>query len=70
MMVGNDDKTGIWKQNLAPENPDAIGSGAQYAIAAMDRGVSAEDTVRVAMKWDICTGGAVSTVIIELVTAG
>ncbi|MBX9754803.1 MAG: proteasome subunit beta [Pseudomonadaceae bacterium] len=61
MMVGHDDKTGIWKQDLDPANPDAIGSGAPYALTAMDMGASAEDAVRAAMKRDIYTGGKVKT---------
>lgn len=65
MMIGHDDTTGIWKQDLDPANPDAMGSGAQYALAAMDMGASAEDAVRAAMKRDIYTGGAVRTVTIK-----
>lgn len=65
MMVGHDDKTGIWKQDLDPSNPDAIGSGATYAIAAMDMGASAEDAVRAAMKRDIYTGGIVRSITIS-----
>lgn len=65
MMVGHDDKTGIWKQDLELSNPDAIGSGAAYAIAAMDMGASAEDAVRAAMKRDIYTGGFVTSVKLE-----
>ena len=59
MMVGHDDKTGIWKQELELTNPDAIGSGAAYALAAMDMGASAEGAVRAAMKRDIYTGGEI-----------
>lgn len=65
MMVGHDDKTGIWKQDLELSNPDAIGSGSAYAVAAMDMGASAEDAVRAAMKRDIYTGGTIRTVIID-----
>ena len=65
MMIGHDDKTGIWKQELELSNPDAIGSGAEYALAAMDMGASAEDAVRAAMKRDIYTGGTIRTVIIK-----
>lgn len=64
LMVGHEDNTGIWKQELELANPDAIGSGAPYAIAAMDMGASAEDAVRAAMKRDIYTGGTIRTVII------
>jgi hypothetical protein len=65
LMVGHDENTGIWKQELDLANPDAIGSGAQYAIAAMDMGASAEDAVRAAMKRDIYTGGLVRTLTIK-----
>lgn len=65
LMVGHDDKTGIWRQELAPSNPDAIGSGSAYALAAMDMGASAEDAVKAAMKRDIYTGGTIRTVIID-----
>lgn len=62
LMVGHDDKTGVWKQDLDLANPDAIGSGSAYALAAMDMGASAEEAVRAAMKRDIYTGGKVRTV--------
>ncbi|MGF6208278.1 proteasome subunit beta [Pseudomonas frederiksbergensis] len=65
LMVGHEDTTGIWKQELELENPDAIGSGSPYALAAMDMGASAEDAVRAAMKRDIYTGGTICTVIID-----
>ncbi|QOI04594.1 Ntn hydrolase family protein [Pseudomonas savastanoi] len=65
MMVGHDDKTGIWKQDLDSSNPDAIGSGAAYALAAMDMGASAEEAVKAAMKRDVYTGGTVRTVVIR-----
>jgi ATP-dependent protease HslVU (ClpYQ) peptidase subunit len=65
MLVGHDDNTGVWKQELDPSNPDAIGSGSAYALAAMDMGASAEDAVRAAMKRDIYTGGLVRTLIIK-----
>ncbi|WP_122498927.1 proteasome subunit beta [Pseudomonas viridiflava] len=65
MMVGHDDKTGVWRQPLDPANPDAIGSGSAYALAAMDMGASAEEAVRAAMKRDIYTGGTVRTMVIR-----
>lgn len=65
MMVGCDDKTGVWKQELDPSNPDAIGSGAPYALAAMDMGASAVEAVHAAMKRDIYTGGKVRTLTIN-----
>lgn len=65
LMVGHDDKTGIWRQDLDPDNPDAIGSGSPYALAAMDMGASAEEAVRAAMKRDIYTGGTIRTLRID-----
>lgn len=70
MMVGHDDKTGIWRQELDPSNPDAIGSGSAYALAAMDMGASAEEAVRAAMKRDIYTGGMIRKVVIDSSKAG
>ncbi|WP_342649103.1 proteasome subunit beta [Pseudomonas sp. REB1044] len=61
LMVGHDDRTGIWKQELDPANPDAIGSGSAYALAAMDMGATAQEAVRAAVKRDIYTGGKVVT---------
>jgi len=65
IMVGHDDKTGVWKQELDPANPDAIGCGAPYALAAMDMGASAEEAVRAAVKRDIYTGGRIRTLVID-----
>lgn len=65
MMVGHDDKTGLWKQELDPSNPDAIGSGSAYALAAMDMGANAVGAVRAAMKRDIYTGGTIRTMTIK-----
>lgn len=65
MLIGHDDKTGIWKQDLDPSNPDAIGCGAPYALAAMDMGASAEGGVLAAMKRDIYTGGKVRLLAIR-----
>lgn len=65
LMVGHDDKTGVWRQDLDPANPDAIGSGSPYALAAMDMGASAEEAVRAAMKRDIYTGGTIRTLRID-----
>lgn len=40
----------------------AIGSGAEYALAAMELGKSAEDAVRTAIELDINSGGEVYSV--------
>ncbi len=61
MLIGHDDKTGLWRQPLDLSNADAIGSGSAYALAAMDMGASAEEAVHAAMKRDIYTGGKVRT---------
>lgn len=45
--------------------PWAIGSGWQFAVGAMDAGVSAEDAVRVAACRDPMTGGTIRTYQIE-----
>ncbi len=39
----------------------AIGSGSEFALAAMDLGKSAKDAVKVAMKRDTGTGGKIRT---------
>lgn len=48
------------------EKPDrvrlAIGSGAKWALAAMDFGADARDAVRYAAKRDTCTGGRIDVV--------
>lgn len=64
LLIGHDDKTGVWRMDLDRSNPDAIGSGAPYALAAMDMGASAEEPVRVAMKRDIYTGGEVHVLML------
>jgi len=40
----------------------AIGSGAPFALGAMHAGADAIDGVKAAIKYDLCTGGAVQTV--------
>lgn len=39
----------------------AIGSGSPYAMGAMAKGATAEEAVRIAMRWDPHTGGEVQT---------
>ena len=43
----------------------AIGSGADYAIAALHMGASAKEAVRIAAKCNIHTGGRIFTVSLE-----
>lgn len=47
---------------LCSEPYAAIGSGAQYAIAAMDCGKSAHEAVQIAMHRDPYTGGKIETI--------
>lgn len=44
--------------------PEAFGSGAGYAIGAMDMGASAQQAIEVAMRRDVNTGGKIT--VIEL----
>lgn len=43
----------------------AIGSGALFALTAMDMGATAEEAVRMAAKRDTCTGGTIRTFKLE-----
>lgn len=47
---------GMWDEIKIPY---AIGSGAGFALAAMDAGASAEEAVRIACKRDIYSGGRI-----------
>ena len=42
-----------------PGKFDAIGSGRDFAIAALDLGYDAEFALKLAAKWDIYTGGSI-----------
>lgn len=53
------DKHEIWKCPV--DHPRAIGSGAKFAIAAMDMGADAKQAVKQAMKRDPFTGGKIRT---------
>lgn len=61
--VDNGDKT-TWKQAL--EDSDAVGSGQQFALSALDFGKSAKDAVKYAATRDIYTGGKVHLYDIKL----
>lgn len=52
-------KDGTFTLNPSSDEIYAVGSGAKYAIAAMDLGLSAGDAVKQAMKRDLYTGGRV-----------
>lgn len=47
------------------EQPCAIGSGMQFATAAMDAGASAEEAVRIATQRDVYSGGEIKTFELE-----
>jgi hypothetical protein len=56
---GVTDKLEFWKQEITHD--DAIGSGMDWALAAMDFGKSAKEAVEYAKTRDIYTGGKVRT---------
>lgn len=47
------------------DRPFAIGSGRDFALAAMDMGASAKEAVEAAAKRDVYTGGTIRTLIID-----
>jgi len=55
----NDEENSRWKQPLEPDKVYAIGSGAGYALTAMDMGASAKEAVKMAIKRDSNSGGRV-----------
>lgn len=60
-LIGRDAESGFWVDDVWMDRPFAIGSGRDFALAAMDMGASAEEAVRAAMKRDVYTGGKVRT---------
>lgn len=56
----------VWDHVLRPvpipELYAAIGSGAPYAMGAMDHGAKAAEAVRIAIKRDINSGGTIKTI--------
>lgn len=55
------DKDGLWTELYDLDNPCAIGSGAFFALTAMDMGASAFEAVGMAALRDTNTGGTVRT---------
>lgn len=49
----------IWRDSVAENEPMAIGSGADYAMGAMDAGCSAVEAVKIAAGRDVNTGGKI-----------
>lgn len=56
----NVEKNSIRTYNLKDEIPFATGSGAEFAIAAMDFGYNAKEAVKYAMTRDTHTGGKIN----------
>ena len=50
---------------LRTEKYAAVGSGAVFAIAAMDCGKSAVEAIRIAKKRDVNTGGRIRTIKVK-----
>ena len=61
-------ESGVFCSDHLPlDRPDACGSGASFALAAMDCGLSAEDAVKVAANRDLYTGGVIRVFEIPVV---
>lgn len=60
-LIGCDDKTGLWKEDVDLDRPHAIGSGAAHAFTAIDMGATAVKAVELAIKRDNCSGGTIRT---------
>lgn len=58
------DETGIWRTKLSYNDVAALGSGMEFAIAAVDCGKTPREAIKVAAKRDNCTGGLVRTMSI------
>jgi len=65
---GKKDKNEEWyAQVIQLENQfSSIGSGAKYAIGAMDRGATAEQAVKTAIKYDPACGGKTQVYKLEI----
>lgn len=58
--------TQLYDHSLVPflmRGPTALGSGWQWAMAAMDHGKSATQAVEYAITRDVCTGGEIETIV-------
>jgi len=58
--VGVCEDSGLYKSKIN-SIPDALGSGNNFALTAMDMGATAAEAVRQAMKRDVSTGGVIRT---------
>jgi len=57
---GSIEEEGFWKMLIQTNTPYAIGSGASYALGAMDAGATAKEAVKIACR-DVFTGGIIRT---------
>lgn len=55
----------FWRCKIRAEQAYAIGSGSDFALTAMDMGATAEESVIMASKRDINTGGKIRTYEIQ-----
>lgn len=63
--IGRDAESGFWLDDVWMERSFAIGSGRDFALAAMDMGATAKEAVEVAAKRDVYTGGTIRTLVID-----
>ena len=63
--IGRDAESGFWMDEIWAERPFAMGSGRDFALAAMDMGATAKEAVEAAAKRDVYTGGTIRTLIID-----
>lgn len=60
-VTGIDTERGVWIEKLDPKHVRAIGSGADFALTAMDMGADAKTAVKMAAYRDMATGGKIKT---------
>lgn len=60
----------LWKEIVPPTQDFAIGSGRDFALAALDMGADAVKAVEAAAKRDIYTGGTIRTYTVEIKANG
>jgi ATP-dependent protease HslVU (ClpYQ) peptidase subunit len=58
-MAGWNETDGLWRSKIGADKVNAIGSGSDHALTAMDCGKSAYESVEMAKKRDTNTGGQV-----------
>ncbi|WLH37623.1 proteasome subunit beta [Pseudomonas sp. FP2196] len=68
--IGRDAESGFWMDEVWMERSFAIGSGRDFALAAMDMGATAKEAVESAAKRDVYTVGTIRTLIIDPGKAG